>query len=188
MREFSDAIDLGWRSRLHGLRMQITVNISRHRSRRIVATRPVFIHCLHDNPVQITTDERSQSIRLDLSQTRNRRESVSQGRKAVARNRRFFFHYDATNFVIPSGVHSIAIDGRRSCQKFVEQYAEGIDIASCVDIECIHFRLFGTHVQRSSHQRHKTSVDGFIGQALTDRFCNTEVDNLGNRFVIVERR
>ena len=72
------------------------------------------------------------------------------------------------------------------CQQFVQQHAQRVDIAACVDVQPAHLGLFGAHVQRSADHLGKAGKHRPLGELLTGRLGHSEVDDLWHRSAIVQ--
>ncbi len=81
-------------------------------------------------------------------------------------------------------------EGRRAGQKLIEQHAEAVDIRSRIHVgQLAHLRLLGAHVQRRANELLEFGEERAIGEALlARRFCDAEVNDLGDGFVAVTER
>ncbi len=85
----------------------------------------------------------------------------------------------------PAIFERLGIDGV-ACSKVVKDFGR-VHIRTCVDVQVVKSGLLGRHVLRSTNHATKARIDGLLSEGTAGGFGDTEVDDFGNRLVIVQR-
>ena len=157
------------------------------RIRGVVPARAVFRQRLHDNPIEIAAELPGHPRRIRLAVLRDGgpqlRHHGAQGRRGL---RRLLLADDAAHFIVTGFHQLLGIEGRDADEQFVEEHAEGIDVAAGVDVEPIHLGLLGAHVERRADHLLEAGVDGEVGEPLLHGLGDAEVDDLGHGRAVVQ--
>src|SRR5204863_6451497 len=71
--------------------------------------------------------------------------------------------------------------------QFVEQNAQGINVAPGINIQAAHLGLFGTHIGRSADELLEGGKECLVGQSSLGCFGDAKVNDLGHGHAIVQR-
>ena len=110
-----------------------------------------------------------------------------QGADPGARPGRFFLADDPADFVEAGLAQPSWSNGVVPVEQFVEQHAQGVDVAPRVDIQAAHLGLLRAHVQGRADQLAEAGEERLLGQLPADGLGDPEVDDLGHRHAVVER-
>ncbi len=103
------------------------------------------------------------------------------------RTRRLILANDAHNFRVAADAKPICVQRSLTGKQFVEKHSQRIDIASRVDSQPAHLSLLGTHVSGRTDHLAIRGINRFLGQVLAESLRNAEVDDLDDRFTVMER-
>jgi hypothetical protein len=67
-----------------------------------------------------------------------------------------------------------------------KKHAQGVDVASRVDVDGPHLGLFGAHVFERADDLAEVREQRFLGEVLIDRLGHAEIDHLGDRLAVIE--
>ena len=121
------------RARLHRLVVQVVLEVHRQAVGRLVAPRPVLLQRLHHDPVEVALDQQGQPGRLRPAAGRDFRQPLRR-REPPARLLRLFLANDPQELVDRDLAQPLPLERRRAGQEFVQEHAQGIDVAAGVDV------------------------------------------------------
>ena len=82
------------------------------------------------------------------------------------------------DLVVPGLLEPLLVERRRAGQQLVQQHAERVDVAPGVDVQAAHLRLLRAHVQRRADHLGEAGEQRLVGQLLSERLGDAEVDHL----------
>jgi hypothetical protein len=83
-------------------------------------------------------------------------------------------------------LQSLPVQRRGPGQELVQKHAEGIDVATRIDVELVELRLLGAHVFERADDGPKLREQCLLRELGTGCLDNAEVDHLGHRLRIVD--
>ena len=111
---------------------------------------------------------------------------VRQGGQSGARARWFDLSNRAADAVQSLLQKVLGVERSVTRQKFIEEYAQAVDVAARVDIQPAHLRLFRAHVSGRADELVQFRIDSAVGQAALRGFGDAEVNDLRNRHAVVQ--
>ena len=147
-RELPDPVARARRSSVHRLVRQMTPDVLGQARRGFVAPRPVFLHGLHGDPVQITPQSPLQRPHVRPAACSNVFCRLIEGHESRARRRRIVLSQYAPHLFPPCRPQHLRRDRQYADQQLVQQHAQRVNVGPRIHIEPGHLRLLGAHVDR----------------------------------------
>ena len=142
------------------------IDVGRQSAGRVVPPHSLFFQGLHHDPVQLAPQHARELAVVHAAALRNRRKGLRVQRGyPMTRTRRFHFPDDPTHFIEVCSIDHVPIKGCGTGEQFVQHDSQRIDVAAGIHIKRIHFRLFGTHIQRRPNQLREVGVDRLLGSS-----------------------
>ena len=168
--------------------MQVALDVERETVRCLIPSRAVLLEALHDDPVQIAADDQAEAFDIRRAPLGGgpcaRVAKGVQARRGLVRG----LLLDDPHHLGEALAHQVlAGERRRPGEQLVQQHAERVDIAACIDIQTGHLRLLGAHVRRGADHLVVLREQRLLCQLLIRRLGDAEVDDLGHRFAVVKR-
>ena len=103
------------------------------------------------------------------------------------RPRRVHLADEAADFIHADARERVLLDGRVAGEQFVEQHAEGVDVAARVDVQRGQLRLLGRHVERRADHLLELRIDRLLDEPPLRRLRHAEINHLRHRLPVVDR-
>ena len=186
--ELLDAIANCGRTGQHRLLIKMPLNVHRKTVGRFVTAVAVLLQGLHHDPVQIAAHERGEFGWDLLEAPRHFRRLCHAERLQPGRGTRGIgLAQNAPHLVQTRTQQHLRIERRLSCQQFIEQHAQAVDVSAGVEIEAAHLGLFRTHVGRRAEELLERGEQRFVRELLiAGGLGDAEVDHFGHRHAIVQ--
>ncbi len=153
---------------------------------RAVAPGAVFLERLHHDPVEVAAKLAHQRRRLGAPAPGHVGRDLAGRGDAGARAHRILLTDDPPDLVEADSAQHLRLEGQSAGEQLVEDHAERVDVGAGVDVDAGHLRLFGRHVLEGADELTQLRVQGPLRQVLVRRLGHTEVDDLGDRPVLLD--
>ena len=166
----------------------VALDVHRQSVGRLVTTRAVLFQALHDDPIQIAPELVEQLRGIGRSTFgRGGQVSALERREPGAWANRFLFADGLAHRVQAGGQQFLGVERCAAHQQLIEQDAQAVDVAACVNIQTAHLCLFRAHVGWRAHKLMQLRINRLVGQPAFRRLGNAEINHLGHGHPIVQR-
>ena len=184
--EFLDAIEGRWGACFDRFVSEVSLDVACQRAGGFIASVAVLLQGLHDDPVEVASEDGPQPFRLGAALFRDSRQDFRGAAQSGARFGGLFLTNQPKRLGEDRLRQAMLIEWRRSGEQFVQQDTEGVDVAAGVDIDLTQLGLFRRHVLQCADHLPEPCEHGAIGQSLFQGLGHAEVDDLGNRLSVIQ--
>src|SRR5262249_26551137 len=138
---------------LHGLILQVALDVSSQAAGRLIAPSAVFLERLHHDPVELTANLPAQRPWLHATPGGHPAQGLFRLGEPSTGLRRLLLPDQPQHLVERAPPHTVPGEWSRTGQELVEQHAEAVDVRARVDVRGVEFSLLGAHVLRRAQDQ-----------------------------------
>ena len=185
--EFVEAVGVTWRTGNNGFVVQVALQVGGDITGGVVTARAVLFEALHYDPIEIAADKRGQLVGCGVVVLRHRGR-IHHGQRAQAGRRSRRVHLaDCTAHFIQSGAdQALCVEWGLTCEQFIKEHPQAIDVAARVQIQAAHLGLFRADVRGRADELLELGVDRFVREVTVCGLGNSEINHLRNGDAIVQ--